>query len=315
VSFLNAANELIFPEYAITVFEMVPSCSGYVVESDVVIVKPAVTNARCGQLIKNGGFDSGLEFWQNGAGPFVTSGVLTTTTRTNAVQNSIMQWVDATCIQAGNCYNFTLDYRLVNASGMNVVVACDIGGSCPSASVLAGDFDPTTGIVTESWMNLGKTDLPYKTGTSFNTMSGSWTVTSAQAAAEKIRIVILNGNGEFIIDNVKLTQVNLAPTNAPANIVSTIAPVTQSLTMAPTKAPTNRPTTNAPTNRPTTKAPTNRPTTKAPTNRPTTKSPTKTPTTKAPTKNPTTKAPTKTPTTKAPTKTPTTHAPVTAAPA
>jgi hypothetical protein len=72
--------------------------------------------------------------------------------------------------------------------------------------LVAGDFDPTTGIVTNGWMDLGKTNGPYKTGTSFNTMSGSWTVTSAQAVAEKMRLVIINGYGQFILDNVKLTK-------------------------------------------------------------------------------------------------------------
>ena len=45
-------------------------------------------------------------------------------------------------------------------------------------------------------------------GTSFNTISGSWIVTDAQVAAQKIRFNILNGNGQFMIDNVSLTKVD-----------------------------------------------------------------------------------------------------------
>ena len=209
VTFMNAAGSVVFPEYVIPIFEKAPSCSGYVTESNIVIVKPAISPGRCNELIENGGFDNGLSFWQSvSSTPQIVNGVLKTTTRTDPVQHMVTQWLDTSCLQVGDRYDLRLEYRLVDAAGMNVV-ACDAGGSyCPKVVLLVSDFDPATGTTLDSWADIGSTDGPYKTGSAMNTMSGNWIVTAPQVAAEKIRFNIHNGNGQFIIDNVMLTKVD-----------------------------------------------------------------------------------------------------------
>ncbi len=212
VSFLDAAQNIVYPEYVIPIFEKAPSCSGYVTENNIFIFKPPITSRRCNQLIKNGGFDKGLAFWQSSSCfLLVRSGVLMTTNQSNPL-SSVSQWIDSSCLKEGARYDLRLQYRLVDTTGKNVL-ACDAGGLyCPKASLSFGNFDPSTGsTVWTSSYDVGLTDYPYKKGLSFNTMTGTWIVTGLQAIASRINFAIYSGAGKYLIDNITMSLVDRCP--------------------------------------------------------------------------------------------------------
>ena len=209
-------SELTWPQYVRPVFEVPPSCSNYVGPSDLALVEPESTRPECAvgtSLIMNGQFDTSIEGWSHfGSGIVFSSdegvggsGALKTTTRTNMRGDSVLQRLDTSCIQAGNTYEISVSYRNVDQFGVTLPACAGVPADCPRALGTYASFNWETGGDTFGFFGMANTDLPYQT-TGFNTISGTWTVSSVQGDADMLHMRIEHGTGQFIIDNVSVVR-------------------------------------------------------------------------------------------------------------
>ena len=211
-------NQIVWPGYVRPVFETAPACSNYVQPSDLTIINPGPNRPQCavGQnLVYNGLFLNSVEGWgQLNTGMVFTpnegvggSGALKTTTVTNFLLEGVTQHLDTSCIAVGHTYSISVSFRNVNTAGVTLPACFGGTNDCPYMFGTRQSFDLYTGEATVGYIHgMASTELPYQMN-GFNTMTGTWTVSAEDAAADSIHIKILGGTGQLIIDNVFITRI------------------------------------------------------------------------------------------------------------
>jgi len=210
---------VVWPGFVMPVFESSPSCANHIIRSDLTFEHPTTTdnNAdRCDSLIYNGNFDHNLDGWESRFTGNVWSetegidgsGALKTTTRTSPEGHWAQQYLDMTCIQQDDVYRVEASFRLLDASNNTMQTACQGGrgsSDCPRADIGHASVN-----VPDGWARIVSTDLEYNNdldSTVFNLYEGTWTVSEAEADAERITFTIKGGEGNYILDNVSVTKI------------------------------------------------------------------------------------------------------------
>ena len=207
----------VWPQYAKPIFEVPPACGNYVGVDDVSFYKPPPAAGACDigtDLLVNNRFDRDSSGWGGylfgdewsptaGVG---SSGALVTTRRRNYHAHSVNQNLDDTCIAAGNTYEISIAYRVVDNAG-NPVPACQgKEWDCPDAYVTMREFDPYNGSTSTRANRLATTDMSSLAG-GFYLMTGSWTVSASDEAADRYDFRISYGLGQLVIDNAFITRI------------------------------------------------------------------------------------------------------------
>ena len=125
--FINQEGVLVWPQFVEEKWHKPPDCSGYATVDSVTILKPAINEQQCVELIRNGGKDSNIlttEFWLH---TMYTASDITVRTGlgingTNAIgtvnrQNhwtGLGQNIDSRCIELmkGNYYEFSASIKV-----------------------------------------------------------------------------------------------------------------------------------------------------------------------------------------------------------
>lgn len=216
VHFEDRSGAVGFPDYAIAVFEAAPFCSNHIEHGDITVHRPAPNSSICGSdLVKNGGFDVDISHWQDISSGIVwdrssgsgQGGALRSTVREN-LANSFWQWLNVNCVIEGNTYRFALSFKLIDSAGSPYTLNCDTE-SCPNIGLMAYHFDPETGVLTkDSQISVASTISPTQDSDGFLTVSGSWTPSAEEAAADKLGMTfnVYQGNVQYIVDNVVATS-------------------------------------------------------------------------------------------------------------
>lgn len=117
----NEPGVMVYPKFVTPVFEIEPSCSGFVTEASITILKPPAEDLRCDELIHNGDFTLNIEGWQEWEAKIFygeTAGILGTGALvTNRVNHAtiVTQWLDHSCIMGNpGVYLFEAFYRTVD---------------------------------------------------------------------------------------------------------------------------------------------------------------------------------------------------------
>jgi len=200
-----------WPRYANAVLEAPPqACTNYYDQEDVNFSKLGPHRDECDSLIYNGSFDSSIDGWivkssdpTNPAEHYF--GTLKTRQRTNVLAHTIKQFIDTTCMVAGDVFSFSATYRNVDENGIDVAACQGAAESqtCVSAVLQRTTFDPSDGTFASSYAVIGRTDV---TSGPLFTMSGEWTVTDADVDADRLNIFFNGGTSNLILDNVKLER-------------------------------------------------------------------------------------------------------------
>ena len=206
-----------WPQFVRPVLEVPPeSCTDYVVPSDLTVLAPESTRSECAvgtSLTLNGQFDTSIEGWLHFGSTIVFSpnegvggsGALKTTNRKNMHVDSVYQYLDTSCVVAGNTYEISISYRNVDKSGVTMPACLGNSNDCPSAFGTYQTYNLETGGRTIGYFGMANTNLPYQMN-GFNTMTGTWTASSVHAAADSIYIRIVGGTGQFILDDISITR-------------------------------------------------------------------------------------------------------------
>lgn len=175
-------------------------------------MKPTPARDVCDDLIVNGNFDSDLSGWQSlWASPvwMPTSGVdetgaLETTTRSWVGGHYPLQYLDMSCIEAGNMYLLNVDYR-------NSDFAAPCKGdffSCPAIEIAFKRFDAVTGkFVTALPNKKYTTTSPSPSGYTFSHIQAMWSPSEEELSVDQIQFYITGGSGNIILDNVSMKRV------------------------------------------------------------------------------------------------------------
>jgi hypothetical protein len=97
---------------------------------------------------------------------------------------------------------------LIDSAGSPYTLNCDTE-SCPDVGIIPYQFDAETGVLTkDSQINVASTISQTRDSDGFWTVSGSWTPSAEQAAADKLGITfnVYQGNVQYIVDNVLATS-------------------------------------------------------------------------------------------------------------
>jgi len=112
---------IVYPKFVYPFFEEEPSCSDYVTEQSLTILKPPVDEPRCDQLVHNGDFATDIAGWQEYHGGIVfdgSAGVGNTGAilgRYHEHFSMISQWLDMSCFMENpGVYLFEASYRMVD---------------------------------------------------------------------------------------------------------------------------------------------------------------------------------------------------------
>lgn len=250
ISFEDSSGSPSWPKYVLVAPEAAPvSCLGYVTEADIKFVKPEPSRPECNDLVFNGDFDLGKNGWyafHYGIELQETGGIggtpaLASTMAINT-GNSIAQSIDGSCLEAGNEYDVSLSYKIVDYNGSDHLPYIRLEGQQYSMSDPANKRLVTTS--TKVFPTTSESE-----SSDWNTISGVWTIDENIANADKHLFYVGGGGYKIIIDNVtirnrsSLGSVAVVKNNLRSNS-PTLAP-TQTSSMSPTTTPSSVPTTTA----------------------------------------------------------------------
>eukprot|EP00526_Cylindrotheca_closterium_P003088 CAMPEP_0113602820 /NCGR_PEP_ID=MMETSP0017_2-20120614/955_1 /TAXON_ID=2856 /ORGANISM="Cylindrotheca closterium" /LENGTH=1570 /DNA_ID=CAMNT_0000511183 /DNA_START=2723 /DNA_END=7435 /DNA_ORIENTATION=+ /assembly_acc=CAM_ASM_000147 len=200
----SSPGTLQWPKHAVPVFEAAPSCANHLIDSDLVFSKPESRRPECDELIYNGDFEGsswGSEGWHSfhhslqhsPDGGVGGSGAVATIVNLSQ-SNKPAQFLDASCVEAGNEYEIAFSYKIVG-----------------------GDFSsvPRAKIETKEWDATGKNlarGRAHPTGTStsvdgeWTTLKYQWTADNTAGKADQLRFYIDGGAQKIMVDNVLFTK-------------------------------------------------------------------------------------------------------------
>lgn len=176
---------LSWPKYTQMAMEAAPSCTNHLVKSDISVLEPS-SRPECDELIYNGSFDAGVDGWRpvadfshhsivhtmEGVG---ASGAILSKTHNPA------QWIDATCIEAGDVFELSFAYKIVAAGTSKL----------PFSIINRNSFTGGTYTVDGEW----------------TTVTDTWTVTDQDANQDKVMFRVGGGNQKILLDNVSIAKV------------------------------------------------------------------------------------------------------------
>jgi hypothetical protein len=216
VRFEDANGILAFPDYAIQIMEAAPACTNSIERSDITIVRPDPDQSTCGDLIKNGDFDTDTSKWQefyvrmvwdSNSGPG-QSGALRSITRGHQA-HALSQWLNTNCLRDGDTYDFAMSFKLLyTISGLEYPLDC-ASEPCPQFSVEAYKFDIDSGELVQTINRSVTNSISDSTDVDgFWTLTGSWQVNTDEHLADKLRFLfrVNQMNVQFIVDNIHLTK-------------------------------------------------------------------------------------------------------------
>jgi hypothetical protein len=216
VRFEDHNGSVVFPDYAIPVFEAAPFCANHIAHGDITILRPLQDSSLCGNdLVRNGGFDVDISHWLDVSSGIVwdrssgsgQSGALRSTVRQNLSQ-SFWQWLNVNCVIEGKTYSFALSFKLIDSAGSPYTLNCNTE-TCPDIGLIAYHFDAETGVLSkDSPIRVASTISTTPDSDGFLTVSGSWTPSTKEATADKLGITfnVYQGTVQYIIDNVLATS-------------------------------------------------------------------------------------------------------------
>ena len=172
-------------------------------------------NLECEELIFNGDFSNSIEGWRVRTGntlepAVLAGGALKTNQRSAASFHTIEQYLDTSCMMAGDVFSFSARYRRVDSDGLNVI-PCEDGiysSKCVSATIQRTIFDAATGDLSHSYLPLARTDLVDTSSAPFYKMEGEWTVTETDVAADRSSVYFSGGEADLILDDTCTTEKN-----------------------------------------------------------------------------------------------------------
>lgn len=220
-------SDLVFPSFVAPIYLNTPaSCDSYAIDSNISVIKPLASRSACNNLIRNGSFDTGIDKYLSiSTTPtwLATRGVSGTGALSynhTAINSGVNQYIDLSCLVEGAVYEFAAAYRVLDATtGLNQDQTHCAGSSsvyCIHAWIefrendnsqlgdTVGSMRQTVGRAAPPLVAAGSTD--------FGVMSGTWTVTEAQASSRASRALLhfnnVRSGGAVIIDNISLTRVS-----------------------------------------------------------------------------------------------------------
>lgn len=190
-----------------------------------------LTPPQCNQLVKNGDFETGDDFWwhMGNLGLFHVNGGANGSLKSLMAPNSVAdgggrwvgvgQYLDTRCIEEGYAYSLSAKVKLTN-SVTGVLVQCDLSGysnvepSCPGANLkFVNNIDGIT-----SWASAGTMQENDK---EWNTIEGIFVATAENAAAHAAFLYIAGAPADvdIVVDAISFTRTasSRSPSNAPSD--------------------------------------------------------------------------------------------------
>eukprot|EP00547_Thalassionema_nitzschioides_P017582 CAMPEP_0194244958 /NCGR_PEP_ID=MMETSP0158-20130606/12293_1 /TAXON_ID=33649 /ORGANISM="Thalassionema nitzschioides, Strain L26-B" /LENGTH=898 /DNA_ID=CAMNT_0038980567 /DNA_START=451 /DNA_END=3147 /DNA_ORIENTATION=- len=201
--FEDDTGAVVFPKYAIPVFEAAPKCGMFVDYDDVTVVLPDRANAGCSNLVTNGSFDTSITGWRwSGRQDMIWSSELKALD-TNAIGRHPSQFLKANCLKAGDTYDFSMVLNVFNVNGENLAIDC---WSNICMEIVVRLFFYERGSSSHYDVRV-PSDIVESTKAGFDlNVSGTWNINNEQAQADKAQLILTPrrlGNSRFIIDDVQ----------------------------------------------------------------------------------------------------------------
>jgi len=217
ISFRNiVTGQSAWPDYVEPVFLEPPLCADYI--TSVNLIKPPPTHDRCSNLIKQGQFENEtIHAWQQwfatlsltSPGSNNASFALRVTDR-EAPYHFVSTFIDVTCMQPGDYYQFTADIRL-QIDGVEELCDPTIHGNCPKAEIVFYHYNTESKTHSTTARALAKIYSSDQLNGWYQ-MQGIFQIFPQDCQASRAEIRISEpANTDYILDNVFLTKTQEPP--------------------------------------------------------------------------------------------------------